>query len=76
MVLLGALLLLLGFILVLPRGGLPGATAARNVRMGMQGVFQTPGYQQRDDGREPKSWKRVVLGLGLIGLGVLFIALG
>jgi len=40
----GMLLMLIGFAFVVPRGGVAGSTAARNVRVGPGGLSTTPGY--------------------------------
>ena len=67
------LLMLLGFAIMVPRGGMAGSTARRNVILGFR-VFQTPGYQ----GGVP-SWKyrvlRVLLGLVIMVGGIGLIAI-
>ena len=66
------LLVLIGFALVASRGGIPGSTAARNVSLGMQRVFKTPGYQDNP------SWRyrliQIAAGLALIAGGMALIA--
>jgi hypothetical protein len=66
------LLVLVGFVIMVPRGGLAGSTARRNVIVGFR-VFQTPGYQG------VMSWKyrlvRVLVGLVIMVGGVLLIAI-
>ncbi len=72
MIALGVLLVLVGFALVASRGGIPGSTAGRNVSLGMQRVFKTPGYQG------VPSWRyrliQIVAGLILIAGGMALIA--
>jgi hypothetical protein len=69
---LGLLLVLVGFVIMMPRGGMAGSTARRNVILGFR-VFQTPGYQG------VVSWKyrvvRVLSGLVVMAAGVLIIAI-
>ena len=66
------LLTLVGFAVMVPRGGMAGSTARRNVILGFR-VFQTPGYQG------VVSWKyrvfRVFLGLVIMVGGILLIAI-
>jgi hypothetical protein len=66
------LLMLIGFAIMVPRGGMAGSTARRNVILGFR-VFQTPGYQG------VVSWKyrvvRVLLGLMVMVGGILLIAI-
>ena len=72
MIALGLLLVLLGFAIMVPRGGMAGSTARRNVLLGFR-VFQTPGYQG------VISWKyrvvRVLLGLVVMAGGMVLIAI-
>jgi hypothetical protein len=69
---LGLLLVLLGFAIMVPRGGMAGSTARRNVIVGFR-VFQTPGYQ------DVISWKyrvvRVLIGLVVMAGGMVLIAI-
>ena len=73
MIALGLLLVLVGFVVMMPRGGLAGSTARRNVILGFR-VFQTPGYQGG-----VVSWRyrliRVLSGLVIMALGILIIAI-
>jgi hypothetical protein len=66
------LLMLVGFVVMVPRGGLAGSTARRNVILGFR-VFQTPGYQG------VLSWKyrlvRMLVGLVIMVGGVVLIAI-
>lgn len=71
---LGALLLIIGFALVIPRGSTPGSSAARNINMGLQGIHQTPGYQGEGDSRRG-TINRVLVGLLFFALGIVCIAL-
>ncbi len=68
----GLLLVLVGFVIMMPRGGLAGSTARRNVILGFR-VFQTPGYQGG-----VVSWKyrlfRVLVGLAMMAGGMVLIA--
>ena len=70
---LGMLLVLVGFVVMVPRGAMAGSTARRNVILGFR-VFQTPGYQ----GGVP-SWKyrlvRALIGLVMMVGGMLLIAI-
>ena len=70
---LGVILVLVGFALVIPRGGISGSAAVRNVDMGLQGVHRTPGYQDAPDRRLSRhhAAARVLIGFALMGLGVL-----
>ena len=72
MIALGLLLVLVGFAIMVPRGGMAGSTARRNVLLGFR-VFQTPGYQG------VLSWKgrlvQVLLGLVVMAGGVVLIAI-
>jgi hypothetical protein len=69
---LGMLLVLIGFALVVSRGGIPGSAAARNVSLGMQRVFKTPGYQ----GIASRRYRlfQIAAGLVLIAGGMALIA--
>jgi hypothetical protein len=67
----GVLLLLVGFAFVVPRGGVPGSVAARNVMMGRQ-RFMTRGY----DGTPSRRSRviQVLLGVVLAAAGIALIA--
>lgn len=65
---------MIGFALITPRGAAAGGVAHRIVRFNkLSGPFTTPGYQD-----VPSTWRqaliRILIGLGLMGLGVLVIA--
>ncbi len=68
----GIILLLIGFALVVPRGGVAGSTAARNVTLGSQRVFTTRGY----DGVPSRRYRviQVAVGLVLVAAGIALIA--
>lgn len=72
MIFLGLLVVLVGFALVVPRGSVPGTTAARNVSLGMQRIFQTRGY----DGLPTRRYRviQVLLGLAMIVGGLFIVA--
>ena len=71
MVAVGLLLVLVGFAMVASGGAVPGATSARNVRLGTQ-RFSTPGNTS------VKSTKyrviQVLMGLVVLGGGIVLIA--
>ena len=75
MVSLGGLLIVIGFVLLIPRGMFPGSTANRNMPMGPY-MLRTPGYQK--DRKESPRGKLVGVPstLGLIALGALCIEFG
>lgn len=75
MIAFGALLIAIGFVLVIPPGMFPGSTAHRNIPMGSY-MFRTPGYQK--DPQQGRRGKLVggLIGLGLIALGSLCIMIG
>lgn len=72
MIALGLLVVLIGFAFVVPRSSMPGATAHRNVILGMQRVFQTPGY----GGQPTRKYRvfQVLLGLAVMAGGIAIIA--
>jgi hypothetical protein len=51
MVWLGMVLIVIGFVLVVPRGALAGSAAVRNVAMPPHQLVRTPGYQAAPAGR-------------------------
>lgn len=73
MIALGLLLVLVGFALIAPRGGITGSTARRNVSLGFVHLFKTPGYQG------VQSWRyrliQVLVGVMLLVGGVVLIAI-
>ena len=75
MVWLGILLLLVGFMTVLPRGLTPGGAAHGNVPLGgAGGLASTPGYQseEKDTGHRQKI-VRWLMGAVLLGAGLVCI---
>jgi hypothetical protein len=68
----GMLLMLIGFAFVVPRGGVAGSTAARNVRVGPGGLSTTPGY----DGEPTRRYRvlQVLVGLVMMVGGFVIIA--
>jgi hypothetical protein len=70
----GVVLLLLGFMLVAPRGATAGSTAARNVGMRGGAIFRTPGYQA-EPSRRARVWT-VSIGVTMLVVGVTLIVLG
>ena len=71
---LGMVLMLSGFVLVVPRGALAGSAAVRNVMTPHQ-VSRTPGYQPAPTGRV-RFARLVVGGLCLIGGFVVILVAG
>lgn len=74
MVVLGVMLLVVGFVLMVPSGSVPGSVAIRNVRIGSSHVMETPGH--RAEFARRTKWTKVLLGVALFGLGLLLIAFG
>ena len=72
MIVLGLLFVLFGFALIVPRGGIPGSAAVRNVELSWQRFFNTRGYG------ELPSWKyrliQVLMGLVVMAGGIVLIA--
>jgi hypothetical protein len=68
---LGLLLVLVGFVLIMPSGALPGAASARNVRLGTR-LFTTRG----PDGLPSRRYRvvQVLMGLVVMAAGVIIIA--
>lgn len=66
--------MIVGFVLIVPSGSVPGSSAIRNVRIGSSHIVKTPGHGD-DQGRR-RRWTTVVAGLVLFGLGLVLIALG
>jgi hypothetical protein len=72
MIALGLLLVLVGFALMVPRGGVPGSAAVRNVSLGWSRIFTTAGYQ----GVPSRRYRviQVLMGLVVIAGGMVIIA--
>ena len=68
----GVILLLVGFALVVPRGGVPGSASMRNVTLGMQRI-STRGYAGEPSSRRSRIIQ-VVIGLAVAGAGIALIA--
>ena len=66
------LLVLVGFALMIPRGGLPGSASARNVELSWQRFFNTRGY-----GDLP-TWRyrliQIIMGVVVMAGGFVLIA--
>jgi hypothetical protein len=64
--------MLIGLAFVIPRGAMPGSASHRNVTLGMQRVFETPGYR----GETSLRYKviRVSVGVVSMAVGVILIA--
>ena len=71
MIAIGFVLMLIGFALVVPRGGGTGSVAHRNVRVGPADVTTTPGYGS-DTSRRARIGIRVA-GAVLLVAGVILI---
>lgn len=74
-IVLGLILVLVGFVMVKPQGSTPGSTAARNIDVGVHGVYQTPGYQGMSNERR---WKIIRISTSIVmligGLAVIGVA--
>jgi hypothetical protein len=73
MIVLGMLLVLIGFSLMASRGGLPGSAAARNVTLGRSHLFTTRGEQSSSPDRSRII--QIVIGLVLTAGGFALIAI-
>jgi hypothetical protein len=73
MIALGLLLVLVGFAFIVPRGGVSGSAARRNVSMGGVQLSRTPGYQ----GTPSRKYRilQVLVGLVLMAGGMVLIAM-
>jgi hypothetical protein len=60
----GIILVVIGFIVLIPGGALPGSTAARNVRIGAMPISQTPGYRPAEE--RPRRSRLYGTGVGLL----------
>jgi hypothetical protein len=63
----GLALLLLGFVLVAPRGATPGSASSRIVEMPAGSFFKTPGYQ--DEPAPKVRLIRMIIGLTMLAAG-------
>ena len=66
----GGVLLLIGFILVAPRGGLPGVSAGQNPSIGPFHVFTSRRYTESS---ARYNVIRVVVGVVMIVVGIVFL---
>jgi hypothetical protein len=64
---LGLILLVLGFVLVAPRGATPGSASVRIVHMGAASFFKTPGYQEEPSAKARRG--RTIVGLVMLLAG-------
>jgi hypothetical protein len=70
----GLILLIVGFALVVPRDGIPGSAAHRNVRMGAH-LFQTAGH--RDTGEVGRRrWTTPLIGVASMAIGLVLLIVG
>ncbi|MEP7201528.1 MAG: hypothetical protein ABI894_02905 [Ilumatobacteraceae bacterium] len=72
MIVFGLLLVLVGFALVVSRGGVTGSVAARNITLGRSQLFRTRGYQ--DNPSKRYRIIQVLLGLAMLAGGLALIA--
>jgi hypothetical protein len=69
----GILLTIIGWALVVPRGGGSGSVAHRNVRMGTM-FFQTRGYSELTDEQQFRSARLVrIIGAVVMAIGLLLL---
>lgn len=66
----GAILALIGFILVAPRGGLPGVSAGQNPSIGPLHVFTKRGYTESS---KRYNVIRIVVGVVMIAAGITLL---
>jgi hypothetical protein len=71
----GIILIVIGFIVLIPGGALPGSTAARNIRIGAMPIAQTPGYRRADEGRRRSRVYGIVVGLLLMVTGIVLLVI-
>ncbi len=64
---LGLVLLVLGFVMVAPRGATPGSASARVIHMPAGTFFNTPGYQEEPAPKERAI--RIIVGLTMLLAG-------
>ncbi len=74
MVAIGLLLVLVGFVYAIPRGGLSGSAALRNIGLGLQGLHATPGDTPQKLGKQ--QWAKSLMGILGIIVGVLLVHFG
>ena len=71
MIALGLLLVLVGFVLIMPSGAMPGSAAHRNIQLGTR-LFTTRG----PDGLPSRRYRvvQVLMGLVVMAAGMIIIA--
>jgi hypothetical protein len=71
MIAVGLLLVLVGFVMLIPRGGMPGSASTRNVTLGTQ-RFSTPGRQ----GVQSTRFRviQILMGVVVLAAGIILIA--
>jgi hypothetical protein len=74
MVTIGLLLVLAGFIYAIPRGGLSGSAALRNIGLGLQGLHATPSDSPRKVDKH--QWAKSLIGILGVIVGVLLVHFG
>ena len=67
----GVLVFLVGFAVIVPRGGATGAVAHRNVTLGHSQLFRTRGYEGVQSNKA--RFVRIAVGLVMIVGGLLMI---
>lgn len=72
MIVIGLVLVLVGFAFIVSRGGMPGSVAVRNVTLGRSQLFRTRGYQGTPSMRYRLI--QVLLGLAMVAGGMALIA--
>jgi len=70
----GLILLIVGFVLIVPSGGIAGSSAHRNIRMGPTHLSTTPGYDDEDDPRRTR--RRIIAGLVTLAAAGVCLAIG
>ncbi len=70
----GALLIVIGVALLIPRGATPGATAHRNVPLGGGYVARTPGHRAEVSSKA-RRWRSIVAVVFIV-VGLFVVALG
>jgi hypothetical protein len=78
MIVVGVVMLIVGFALSLPReGGVPGSEAIRHVDLGMGTFVTTPGRQPPKRDRDRSTVVRTMLGVLLVigGFAVIYLSL-
>ena len=72
MLIIGVILLVAGFLAIVPSGQIPGSSSVRNIRIGGTFLSRTPGRRTSAD---PETrWKLIIIGLFLILVGLALIA--